>query len=76
MSTKHSTEDNHGARLEGAKRKMTRAVNLCANKAMLATILRVSERTVRRWGQCLPLVRQYQLEIVTNGVFRAQRRAR
>lgn len=41
-------------------------------KALVAEALRTSKQAIGQWGRNVPELRQYQLEIITNGALKSE----
>lgn len=52
----------------------TEAIRHFNGISALARALGVSYEAVRQWGEEVPELRQYQLELLTNGVLKADRK--
>lgn len=50
------------------------AINYFKGIAPLAKALGITYEAVRQWGDEIPQLRQYQLELVTNGQLKAEKK--
>jgi len=48
------------------------AISYFGSKTKLATALKITKQAVRQWKQ-IPIGRQYQIEVLTNGALQADR---
>uniref|UniRef100_UPI002870330D Cro/CI family transcriptional regulator n=1 Tax=Vibrio rotiferianus TaxID=190895 RepID=UPI002870330D len=47
--------------------KLNEAIKKVGSKAEICRLLQVSASAVTQWGEDVPELRQYQLEVLTNG---------
>ena len=47
------------------------AINYFGNKVKLAKAVGVSPASITRWGEKVPKLRAYQLQVITNGALQA-----
>ncbi|CAK2030993.1 transcriptional repressor of cell division inhibition gene dicB [Vibrio crassostreae] len=47
--------------------KLNEAIKKVGSKAEICRLLKVSASAVTQWGEDVPELRQYQLEVLTNG---------
>ena len=51
------------------------AADFFGGKSKLAEALGVSPSAITQWGECVPLVRQYQIQVVSKGKLKAKERS-
>tara|TARA_R110001599_G_scaffold100770_8_gene258124 strand:- start:7664 stop:7837 length:174 start_codon:yes stop_codon:yes gene_type:complete len=55
--------------------KATEAINFFGSKSKLADALGIDRSAVTLWGAKIPLGRQYQIQVLTNGKLKADPQA-
>lgn len=55
--------------------KLKEVADFFGGKKKLADALGIYPSAVTQWGKTVPLGRQYQIEVMTKGKFRAERKA-